>query len=333
MVATTSPRRDTTTVVRRVRHHGAGVERAQQLGESLYHPHVLCPLEPGRPLALTADVVQAAPITVGTLGYSCPVRVDTEAYGTAYQVNLALSTPIDTMVGTTRLRMTPARAVVYRPDVPTSFSGWRRPGRMLAVKIDRRRLEAVANAYLGRDGHRPLAMSAPLDVTDGPGKAWLGEMRRLEVLARGALRLPDASAAAGFITQVADEACLRLAMAASPDEGWEACDLPAPTAAVDRCVELMDGLPQLDLTLSDLADYAGVSGRSLQLAFRSRFDTTPMRHLRDIRLDRVRDDLRDPALTGLGVAQVARARGFRHAGRFAQEYVTRFGRLPSAERG
>jgi AraC-like DNA-binding protein len=333
MTATASPRPSATVPVRRVRHHGAGLDEAQRLGESLYHPHRLCSLEPGQPLTLTADVVQAGPITVGTLGYSCPVRVDTEAYGSAYQVNLALDTPIDTAVGTTRLRMTPARAVVYRPDVPTSFSGWRRPGRMLAVKIDRRRLESVANAYLGRDKDEPLPMSAPLDVSEGPGRDWLIGMNRLTVLARAALHLPDASAAAGFITQLADEACLRLAIASSPEAAWDADAVPAPPDAVHRCVELMDGLPELDLTLKDLADYAGTSGRSLQLAFRSRFDTTPMQHLRSIRLDRVRDDLRNPGLAGLGVAEIARGRGFRHPGRFAQDYQSRFGVLPSADRG
>lgn len=317
--------------VRWVNHHGAGMENARRLGEELYHPHRLRTLEPGRDVTLAANVVQAGPITVGTLGYSAPVRVDTDAFGDAYQVNLPLDSPMQTALGTTQVQMTRKRAAVYRPDLPTSFSGWRRPGRMLAVRIDKRRFESVANAYLGRPARTPVEVGSLMQVTEGDGRIWLDALRRLTLVSRKAACMTDPAAAKGFITRLADEVCLRLAIAAVPDEDW-ADDVPAPGDAVDRCLELMDGLPALDLGLKELAEYAGVSGRTLQLAFRRRMDTTPTRQLRSIRLDRVRDDLLDPALSELGVSEIALARGFRHPGRFAQEYRRRFGHLPSQER-
>lgn len=49
--------------------------------------------------------------------------------------------------------------------------------------------------------------------------------------------------------------------------------------------------PDRGYTLADLARLAGTSARSLQYGFQERYGTTPMRYLRQVRLDRARDDL------------------------------------------
>jgi AraC-like DNA-binding protein len=80
------------------------------------------------------------------------------------------------------------------------------------------------------------------------------------------------------------------------------------------------------LTLDDLARSAGCSGRTLNSAFREHLDATPMTYLRNLRLERVRDELLagdDP------IGTVAYRWGFTHLGRFAGAYAHRFGELPS----
>jgi transcriptional regulator GlxA family with amidase domain len=56
---------------------------------------------------------------------------------------------------------------------------------------------------------------------------------------------------------------------------------------------------------------------------------TPTSLLRDIRLDRARDDLKraEPSMTTVG--EIARRWGFAHLGRFAGRYRARFGVDPS----
>ena len=49
--------------------------------------------------------------------------------------------------------------------------------------------------------------------------------------------------------------------------------------------------PYATMLLADLARVAGTSARSLQYAFREQYGTTPTRYLRQVRLDRARDDL------------------------------------------
>ena len=63
--------------------------------------------------------------------------------------------------------------------------------------------------------------------------------------------------------------------------------------------------------LADVASAAGVSARALQKAFRRFRDTTPMAHLRALRLDLARSELARAGSDGGSVTSVAIAHGFR----------------------
>lgn len=84
-----------------------------------------------------------------------------------------------------------------------------------------------------------------------------------------------------------------------------------------------------DIGVSDVARDAHVSVRAVQLAFHRHLDTTPMAHLRTIRLRRAHEDLiaADPDLTS--VSTVAGRWGFLNASRFAARYREAYGQPPS----
>jgi AraC-like DNA-binding protein len=105
-------------------------------------------------------------------------------------------------------------------------------------------------------------------------------------------------------------------------------DLLAPVTRVVRAVvDHIEAHYASDLTAADLARVAGVSPRSLHDAFHRRFGVSPLRYLRDLRLDRARAALQsDPTAT---VASVAHAVGFPHPSRFAAAYRARFGEPPN----
>lgn len=299
-------------------------EAAVALGTDLYYPHHLRVLDHHREVRLRADTLRAPGFTIGTLSYSAPVRVDAAPYVTAYEVNLSLGPPITTGAGSSRLISTPATAAAYRPDVPTTFSGWQQPGAMLAVKIERQLLESAVASYLGWATPRLLPLRLALRVDSGAGAQWFRSLRRLASATRHL-------AAADLQARLAEECAVHLVAATTPELDGRLdparTDL-ATACTVDRAVELMEAAPGAALTLGELADYVGVSGRTLQLAFRREKDTTPLRHLKAIRLERARSELEAPGCTA-SVADVARGLGFAHLGRFAAEYRAAFGYLPS----
>jgi transcriptional regulator GlxA family with amidase domain len=100
-----------------------------------------------------------------------------------------------------------------------------------------------------------------------------------------------------------------------------------PRTAIDRVVEEIQRAPDRGYTVADLARLAGISARSLQYAFHGQYGTTPMRYLRQVRLDRAREDL---AQAHGSVADIAYYWGFTNVSRFARAYCDRFGEFPAA---
>lgn len=103
--------------------------------------------------------------------------------------------------------------------------------------------------------------------------------------------------------------------------------------AVRRAQEYMAAHAEQPLSLADVCREAGCSARALQMAFREHAGRGPMEFLREIRLDKVRAELRVSAgVAGTGVREVAQKYGFLHLGHFAAQYRARFGERPSETR-
>lgn len=101
---------------------------------------------------------------------------------------------------------------------------------------------------------------------------------------------------------------------------------------VDAVCQYMENNLQRPINLASLEQVSGLSARGLQVAFQKRFGCSPMRWLRDRRLDSVQRRLRD-ASGSETVASIARSYGFTRLGAFAKSYSDRFGELPSATLG
>lgn len=108
-----------------------------------------------------------------------------------------------------------------------------------------------------------------------------------------------------------------------PDEGRSAL---AP-AAVKRAEAYIDEHLVDPITLGDIAAAAEVPVRTLLHSFEKFRTVSPMRHLRDRRLDFVHKRLQEGR--AVTVAEVALEAGFTHLGRFSQAYRARFGEPPS----
>jgi AraC-like DNA-binding protein len=95
-----------------------------------------------------------------------------------------------------------------------------------------------------------------------------------------------------------------------------------------RAEEIMRERFHEPLTISAVAREAGLSERSLQLAYRRFRDITPREALTRIRMEAARLRLLGAA-PGETVSQIALDCGFAHLGRFSTAYGSFFGELPS----
>ncbi|MBF6302161.1 AraC family transcriptional regulator [Nocardia amamiensis] len=100
--------------------------------------------------------------------------------------------------------------------------------------------------------------------------------------------------------------------------------------ALRRATDYINANADQPLTLTDIAEAAGVTARALQHHFRRHYDTTPLGYLRRVRLERAHEDLSaaEPG-DGRTVAAIAERWGFAHPARFAAAYTARYGQPPS----
>ena len=110
---------------------------------------------------------------------------------------------------------------------------------------------------------------------------------------------------------------------------FEATETSIAPASVRRAERFIEDNAVKAIGLTDVACAAGVSPRALQMAFRRFRDTTPMAHLRALRLDLARSELARAGQDGDSVTSVANAQGFGSLSRFAADYKARFHELPS----
>lgn len=82
------------------------------------------------------------------------------------------------------------------------------------------------------------------------------------------------------------------------------------------------------LNIEVLAEYAGVSVRTLFAGFKNYLGTTPMAYLKELRYEQAHFELMHTE--NVSVTDVAFKWGFTHLGRFSQEYKHRYGELPSS---
>jgi transcriptional regulator GlxA family with amidase domain len=78
----------------------------------------------------------------------------------------------------------------------------------------------------------------------------------------------------------------------------------------------------------EIAAAAQVSERALYAGFKASLNTTPMRYLRQLRLDLVHATLLKVDPRRASVTEIALQLGFQHLGHFCTAYKERFGELP-----
>ena len=136
---------------------------------------------------------------------------------------------------------------------------------------------------------------------------------------------------AGFVQRELRNGLVGLLLTGLTHQHSAALDAPssAPAPAhVKRVEEFLRAHPDLETSVTELADIAGVSLRALQDGFRRFRNTTLTEAIRDARLAQWRKLLELPP-QGAGVGTLALAAGLTHLGRSAALYHRRYGETSS----
>ncbi|WP_320780868.1 helix-turn-helix transcriptional regulator [Streptomyces sp. CRN 30] len=165
----------------------------------------------------------------------------------------------------------------------------------------------------------------------GPRAA--AQWRHAHVYAMGLLRMPAAVASPlvmGHATRLLAATALVVFPNTLTGTGFAPAEHTGPVPhLVRRATQYIEDNAHRDITLADIAGSVRLTPRAVQYAFRRHLDTTPMAHLRQVRLAQAHADLRTAGPgSGVTVAGIAARWGFANPGRFAALYRRTYGTNP-----
>jgi AraC-like DNA-binding protein len=266
---------------------------------------------------------------LGYLSYGRALVLKAMPQRTDYWLQFATQRRFDVDVAHERLRcdeqtgavLSPGRENVIRPEAGN--------GR-LALAISRDTAVRQLAALLGRPVTAPLQFAPSIALDRGYGRSLVRH-----VLAAVEDLEDDDPLLRGPITMTSFEQFVITALLVSHPHNYSAeLRRPAKRPAlrdVRRAVDYIEANLAAPVTLEDVVQAAGVSGRVLFRHFRNATGVSPMAYLRNARFQRVRDALRR-ARADERIVDIAALWGFDHMGRFAVEYRRRFGEKPSETR-
>jgi AraC-like DNA-binding protein len=190
-------------------------------------------------------------------------------------------------------------------------------------------IHAELENLLGESVVAPLDIARPMDLRTPAGATFLETLHLIDRASAPGNGILDHPLAALRLEQV-----LTLTLLLTQPSNYSAALRQTPKAPgprpVAQAIELIRTRPEHPWTVATLAAEVAVSVRSLQAGFERTVGQPPMRYLRQVRLERVHDELTHAAPGATTISETATRWGFTHLGRFASEYRKTFGTLPSA---
>lgn len=223
-------------------------------------------------------------------------------------------------------RLQPGDVMLILPDQPADLV-YDNVDTFVA-RLPRALLEEVAHAQTGISG-TDLRFNSSRPISTALGRHWT---KTVSHLTRSVL--PDPALMANpLVAGTTRHLLAATALAVFPNTAHNVTLRPAGGVTpqpLRRAVSYIHDHADQPITVDQVAAAAGVGARALQLAFRRHHDTTPMRYVRQVRLQRAHRDLEtaDPT-AGATVAMIATRWGFTHLGRFSTDYRAAYGCSPS----
>lgn len=288
-------------------------------------------VRPGAPFFMELRHTQPSAVTLGAATIEAWVSAHVDEPRSYYLVLLPLAGRFRLLLDDQEWVCTAGRGGICSPADPFEV---RLEGltQLLCVRVEREAVRASLRALLGESPTADPWFFPQLDLEDDR----IASFERLafqlcrESAVHAASVRKDGRGGPLFLDQL-QQSLVTLLLECQPhtysDEVREG-RRDRPSCALERALDFLRRHLEEPLTVEDLAEAAGVSPRTLFRDFKKEIGASPMEVLREERLERIHQELSEPA-AGTSVTEVAFRWGFNHLGRLAAFYRERYGESPS----
>lgn len=242
-----------------------------------------------------------------------------------YWVHFSLQGSLQAVVRGRTFDGDPHRGIVLSP-AEDKFLHTSADNARLSLAVREEALNRHLAALLGYAPREPLEFAPALGAASGHGRRLAGILHWAAAESERGAVLGHAMVAARFEAFVLD--ALLLFQPHNYSEALRRVERRLAPRDARRARDYIHEHLASPITLADLVEASGVPGRTLLQHFRDAHGASPMRYVRDLRMERVRAGLASGAARC--VADCALRWGFAHPGRFSIEYRRRFGESPSS---
>ncbi|HWK60303.1 MAG TPA: AraC family transcriptional regulator [Eoetvoesiella sp.] len=292
----------------------------------LLNDHILEPR--GATLAARLHGVKAGVLSVCMLEYGEAVTVEeTRPAGEFLLLQMPLSGSVDIECDEGSWTAGPGSGVILPSNMPHRLD-WKAGATQIILKVPLGRLYAEYGSLTGVHPGKPLKFNRRIDLGSGDGEQWNALMRYF------CEQAAQPSPLGWLKARVAEEALMRhllCAQSISLREHYFGGDCAQVPKRLRRAREFIEAHLHEGISLDDIAEHSGTSLRSLSRMCQLQYGASPMQLLRNLRLDKIRQELLSASVDS-NVSEVAMRWGYTHLGRFAAAYRKRFGEAPNETR-
>lgn len=301
-------------------------ETCCRVGE-IFVPHTLKVVGKGAGLRASMDYLPLKDVSFSHLEYGAEITIKSDPFEDFLLIMLPLDASAEFKSGGAQIESNSRRAAVINPTSPLE-QHWSSACDQLIVQIDRKAIERVCSAHLGRTIEKPIEFSLGMELTSG------GVFDRVISLLVSSNGLAANAATFPILAANLEQLLINSLLLCHQHQYFDELKNPRQVVTphyVKRAEEFMAEHAESPLTMKDVALHVGISLRSLYAGFERYRNMSPKTFLRNKRLDLAFADLlsANPEQRTTTVTAVALSRGFSHLGHFTKAYQERFGELPS----
>ncbi len=294
----------------------------------IFCPHRLTPIKRGAPgFHAMHNSARFDGYSVNYVQYGAEVDIDPGRLDGFFLLQVPLAGASDVRCGAARVASSPEIATLLSPTLPTVMR-WHAGCSKLIVLVERKIVEGHLSALLDRSSDA-VEFDAAVPLTDAIGQAIRAHAILMQQAAMQSIVLPAGSGR--LVQRELRNGLVGLLLTGLPHDHSamlaQGAAMPAP-GHVKRAEDFLAAHPDREVSVTELADIAGVSLRSLQDGFRRFRNMTLTDAIRNARLAYWRRLLQSPP-DGCGVGALAMTAGLTHLGRAAALYARRYGETPS----
>lgn len=265
--------------------------------------------------------------SVSYLVYGFPTKVEAEQLGD-YMIEVPLSGSASSRCGKQQFDIKPGLGSVVSPG-QLFTSEWSIDCSKLLFFINKSAVETQLTQLLGNDPRYPIDFDMAIDFSTDRGRSLLNILHLMvDELENPNSLLHSTPLAHRQYEQMAIWALLNAQPHNYSDKLCNHSAFGSPHH-VRSVVDYIEKNCAEEIMLEDLIRVSGVGKRTLFAAFKRYKNSSPMKHLKNVRMDKVHQALRQTTPEETNVTQLAEHWGFSQLGRFSVEYRERYGESPS----